>query len=384
MLKQDLATCYDFNLESLYSAIDDCNFKFIDSSNLKRFLVKCCIYANDALLIAIIRRLDLDADARLSKREFFDGIQPLENFTRGSLTEMKKAAKKASAKLPSATQNIRRAGTMSGHKRPMTAGYRATSPRKEFDQIIHSNMGSNEKEYLTRNQGYTNGYGTMDFTGGQYSNNKGSRGSAACNRDEINIRPSNRKSKSRSRSPLRGTEVFSRSPRSNRHYEDGLGRDSGRGISHEDRPQQAPAYIQQTKTTQKGTDNEACLDWLHKNCFSEILSIEHTLEERKVAVAKREDFCLEDAYRIFSESTLARLTIQDLVEGFERIGVNCSQSEAQLLMARYDGDDDGKLGFWEFANIFLPVDPNLRDTVERRKPGSYAGGMSHDTRHYLM
>ena len=96
MLKQELATAYDYNLDSCYKNIDDCNFGFIDTSNLKRFLVKCCIYASDALLIAIIRRMDLDADARLSKREFFDGIQPLENFTKGSLSEMKKTAKRKS------------------------------------------------------------------------------------------------------------------------------------------------------------------------------------------------------------------------------------------------------------------------------------------------
>lgn len=74
MLKQDLATAYDFNLDALYMNIDDCNFKFIDTSNLKRFLVKCCIYASDALLIAIIRRMDLDADARLCMKEFMDGV----------------------------------------------------------------------------------------------------------------------------------------------------------------------------------------------------------------------------------------------------------------------------------------------------------------------
>jgi len=91
MLKQDLATSYDYSLEALYNNIDDCNFKFIDTSNLKRFLVKCCIYASEALLISIIRRMDLDADARLSKREFFDGVQPIENYTKGSLSVMKRS-----------------------------------------------------------------------------------------------------------------------------------------------------------------------------------------------------------------------------------------------------------------------------------------------------
>ena len=35
----------------------------------------------------------------------------------------------------------------------------------------------------------------------------------------------------------------------------------------------------------QSTDNEACLDWLHKNCFKEILAIERGIEERKVALA---------------------------------------------------------------------------------------------------
>ena len=65
-LKQELALSYDFNLDRLYKEIDDCNFKFIDSSNLKRFLVKCGLLPTDSILVAIIRRLDLDADARLN------------------------------------------------------------------------------------------------------------------------------------------------------------------------------------------------------------------------------------------------------------------------------------------------------------------------------
>jgi hypothetical protein len=35
-------------------------------------------------------------------------------------------------------------------------------------------------------------------------------------------------------------------------------------------------------------------------------------------------------------------------------------------MARYDADEDGKLGFWEFSNMLLPLQPIVRDEVERR------------------
>lgn len=122
MLKQDLASAYDFNLDACYKVIDDCNFGFIDTSNLKRFLVKCCIYASDALLISIIRRMDLDADARLNKREFNDGIIPIENFTKGSLQEMKKSAKKQ-ARTSGSAANFRKISGSTG-KRPQTAAVR--------------------------------------------------------------------------------------------------------------------------------------------------------------------------------------------------------------------------------------------------------------------
>ena len=64
--------------------------------------------------------MDLDADARLSKREFFDGIQPLENFTKGSLSEMKKTAKKKS----NTGGLMRNSRASTAGKRPMTAAVR--------------------------------------------------------------------------------------------------------------------------------------------------------------------------------------------------------------------------------------------------------------------
>ena len=85
---------YDCNYDDLYHELDDCNFGFVDTSALKRYLLKCSIYASDVLLIAIVRRLDLDADARLSRKELLDGIMPLENYTKGSLIVLKKSVKR--------------------------------------------------------------------------------------------------------------------------------------------------------------------------------------------------------------------------------------------------------------------------------------------------
>ena len=130
MHKQDLAASYDYNLEALYHCIDDCNFNFIDTSNLKRFLVKCAIYPNDALLISIIRRIDLDADARLNLKEFEDGVRPIENFTKGSIVEMKKAYKGSNL-----TTSLKKSGS-SQKVRPQTAAV----PRTNYKEIIQSNQ----------------------------------------------------------------------------------------------------------------------------------------------------------------------------------------------------------------------------------------------------
>jgi hypothetical protein len=48
---------------------------------MKRFLIKCSIIPNDNLLLAIIRRMDLDADAKLNIKEFIDSVRPIENFS---------------------------------------------------------------------------------------------------------------------------------------------------------------------------------------------------------------------------------------------------------------------------------------------------------------
>jgi len=54
--------------------------------------------------------------------------------------------------------------------------------------------------------------------------------------------------------------------------------------------------------------------------------------------------------------------------GLQKLGVSANDSDIVLLRERFDADQDGRLGFWEFASIFLPIDPTLRDSVERRQP----------------
>ena len=50
---------------------------------------------NDGLLLALIRRMDLDADAKLNLKEFIDGIRPIENFTAKKFQQSKMRPKTA-------------------------------------------------------------------------------------------------------------------------------------------------------------------------------------------------------------------------------------------------------------------------------------------------
>lgn len=56
----------------------------------------------------------------------------------------------------------------------------------------------------------------------------------------------------------------------------------------------------------------------------------------------------------------------DLKKGFEKLGIVCEEADCRLLLVRYDADEDLRLGFWEFCNILMPIEPTLREELERR------------------
>lgn len=73
-LKQRIACSKTFDLELAFNGIDDWNYGYIDRKNLKSFFRKHAHVATTNECVAIIRRLDLDADARLSHNEFIEGL----------------------------------------------------------------------------------------------------------------------------------------------------------------------------------------------------------------------------------------------------------------------------------------------------------------------
>ena len=64
--KKELTICRDYTPEDSYKAIDDINYNYVDFNNLKRFLKQHGFIPNKKDLAAIIRRMDTDADSKLT------------------------------------------------------------------------------------------------------------------------------------------------------------------------------------------------------------------------------------------------------------------------------------------------------------------------------
>jgi len=81
-LKQQISCSKTFDIELAFNCIDDWRYGFIDLKNLKSFFRKHLYLASSRECIAIIRRFDLDADARLNLKEFTEGLKPNEPYSK--------------------------------------------------------------------------------------------------------------------------------------------------------------------------------------------------------------------------------------------------------------------------------------------------------------
>ena len=135
--------------------IDDCNLRFIDSAAIKRFLIKCRVYPSDDLLIAVVRRLDLDADARLSYKEFRDGVLPLENFTKTSLKHFKSQVDATKIKRPHSAAAVKKKPSKLSdtlHGRDTQADRDHRKQDDVYQKGYNESVQNNETHYMFNNE----------------------------------------------------------------------------------------------------------------------------------------------------------------------------------------------------------------------------------------
>lgn len=98
-----------------------------------------------------------------------------------------------------------------------------------------------------------------------------------------------------------------------------------------------------------------------------VLELEAGTEALKVELAQRRDFSLAAAYNLFSRTLQAKIPVEDFLFALDRLQIPVNPRDIGHMYRRYDSDQDGRLGFWEFSNALLPVDVRYREEVEQRQ-----------------
>ena len=78
ILKRECEYRYDYTQYNAYRAIDRYNDGYIDSFNLGQFFKSTGYYATERELLAIIRRVDTDGDAKITFSEWADFLRSCE------------------------------------------------------------------------------------------------------------------------------------------------------------------------------------------------------------------------------------------------------------------------------------------------------------------
>lgn len=78
-MKRELSKMPRYDLQKFFDQIEADGSKMIDRASLKSFLLRMSFIPNDNLVLAIIRRMDLDCDAKLSFMEFVEAVRPVQD-----------------------------------------------------------------------------------------------------------------------------------------------------------------------------------------------------------------------------------------------------------------------------------------------------------------
>lgn len=112
-MRQQMESSKAFDYVKAYYSIDDWNYGYIDRRNLKMFLKKHGYIATNEDVVAIIRRMDLDADARLTKQEFIKGIKPEEPYSKAMKRQSSRSRKRAGSQTPKFNKHSRKSSVAS-------------------------------------------------------------------------------------------------------------------------------------------------------------------------------------------------------------------------------------------------------------------------------
>jgi Ca2+-binding EF-hand superfamily protein len=102
--------------------------------------------------------------------------------------------------------------------------------------------------------------------------------------------------------------------------------------------------------------------------LKDFISLDKDIESVKQMLSLKTDFNLEDCYRVFDVTGKGHINLRELEEAYNIYGLYPQKEELELVLSKYDKDNDGKLSFSEFCDMVVPRDKNYASLVINRKP----------------
>ena len=123
--------------------------------------------------------------------------------------------------------------------------------------------------------------------------------------------------------------------------------------------------LRSTNASNYDYDKNKFIDFLKK-----MMNYESELERMKINLSLKNDFNVEDAFRVFELNGRGYLTVEDLEFGLNSLEVYPSSKDLRLLMKRFDLNKNGFLNYADFFDILVPFEKDYRCMVENRPPNS--------------
>ena len=105
--------------------------------------------------------------------------------------------------------------------------------------------------------------------------------------------------------------------------------------------------------------------------FIDMMQVEGNLEKKKRELALRQDFNLNDAFKLFNSVKNSRRGF-DVDELYyilrDVIGLSLTKDEVFILFYKLDRDGDGFINYSELSNAFIPKQHEYAVLIQSRQP----------------
>ena len=112
--------------------------------------------------------------------------------------------------------------------------------------------------------------------------------------------------------------------------------------------------------------------------LKELIDLENNLERAKCDLLLKTDFNIDDAFRLFELDGRGYLSENDLKYGLNTLEIFPTDAEINLLFKRFDLRNEGIVSFEDFFEVFASVDREHRNTLESRLPSHYRLYLKND------